>query len=247
MISLFDSKIVKNIKIAENYYKLSFRWKGEETPKPGQFITIYLGGILRKPFAISSFNKEKKIAEFIYQTIGERTKKLINRNDILNILGPLGNNFLNFINKKKNIIIVAGGIGLGPLLFLYNETKELFPLFIFGINNIKNIPFSLLKNTIICTDDGSEGFKGTVINYLESIKIEKDCIIFSCGPYKMLQACNNFSKKKGIDCFVSMEQIIGCGIGACLGCVIPVKGEKKFERICMEGPVFNSKKVIWKD
>jgi dihydroorotate dehydrogenase electron transfer subunit len=170
--------------------------------------------------------------------------------NIIDIIAPMGNTFITKAESETEYILAAGGIGLGPMLFLgeYLKARSADMKFIFGCRNRELVPHlqQLNKlNAVICTDDGSSGFRGTVTDYLNHIKVNTFSELFCCGPEPMLKACNDFSETNGIPCRVSMEQIMACSIGACMGCVIKVKSEKGFARVCKEGPVFNSRDVVW--
>lgn len=245
----FISKVISNKNIAEDYYEMEFQWD-VEAPLPGQFFTIRVSGqtapLLRRPFAFSGFKENR--GAMIYQIRGEGTRILQEKEpgDSLDIAGPFGN---AFSEAEKNIII-AGGIGVGPMLFWAQRLKEKKnPVkLIFGCRNSALVPRCESFNQVepvICTDDGSEGFKGNVTEYLTTLPAEeiKQSRLYSCGPHPMLKACHTFALEKKLDCFVSMEEIMACGVGACNGCI--VETTNGYVRVCKEGAIFNSKDIIW--
>lgn len=257
----FTSTVINLELIADDYYLLSFKWLIDTIPLAGQFLTIKTSDLssplLRRPFALSSFNETKKEASIFFQKIGIGTTLLsqFKIGDNIDILGPLGNSFSHFKTSEnsllKNHIVVAGGIGTGPMLFQADQLKKsgLEPLLIIGCRTSSLIPSTVLdKNidTVICTDDGSEGFHGNVVDYMKSVEeLEHNTVIYCCGPEPMLKGCHTYSKDNGIDCYVSLEQMMACGVGACMGCTCETVGEKKYARVCKDGPVFKSSEVKW--
>ena len=253
----FSSRITGNREIAENYFELSFSWNSKEPPKPGQFITVRgnLGTspLLRRPFAFSDYNSESGIAKIIYQRRGEATSILTNKRqeDSIDIIGPLGNSF-PLPPEGHSPVLVAGGIGLGPILFFskYLKASGREALLVFGARNRLLVP-QLLSDRAegslgveICTDDGSLGFRGNTADFLKGKDLE-NAEFYACGPYPMMKAVHGMAEEQDSDCWVSMEQIMACGVGACVGCAIEAKGERPYVRVCTEGPIFNSKELVW--
>ena len=246
-----DCRVISNREIAREYYELIFSWPLEKKPEPGQFLTVKPEGLplLRRPFAFSSYKDGN--AGIIYKTVGEATKEFskLSKNDLVSILAPLGNSFKE---PKKSAILVAGGIGLGPMIFTAVKYAELGlkPTLLIGARDKGLIPeLNLNKNieVIICTDDGSLGFKGNVAQYLESdgLDLLKSGEILACGPHIMLNACHNLALKYDVECQVSLEEMMACAVGACYGCVVETNLDEKYKRVCKDGPVFNSREIIW--
>jgi dihydroorotate dehydrogenase electron transfer subunit len=252
----FLSEIVSNKQINENFFELSFsKPSGPVDPLPGQFLTVRIPEskqpLLRRPFAFSNAND--KTCSIIYQVRGDATKalSLMKPGNLIDILGPIGKPF-TIPHGKVRAILAAGGIGLGPILFLssFLNEKGFDSTLIFGCKNANFIPEcdSFKKeNPVICTDDGSRGFKGTVRDYLETIKdvIDESTILYCCGPHPMLQSCQKYASERKIPCQVSVEQIMACGVGACMGCVVKVKSGTGYARACKDGPVFDSEELVW--
>lgn len=254
----FSSTIIKNVRICNDFFLLEFSWDPDATkPKPGQFLTIRITDnnfpLLRRPFAISSFDERLNTASIIYQRRGKGTDLLAAKvaQEQIDLIGPLGNSF-PMPNQHQKAVLVAGGIGLGPILFLSstlyhsNTASQL----IFGCRNQLFIPkYDLFESQlpVICTDDGSAGFQGTVSDYLLTIwsTISADTVFYSCGPNPMLQACHQLAQKNGLPSYVSVEQVMACGVGACMGCVVKVKQAPGYARACKEGPVFSSYDMVW--
>ncbi len=243
------SRITENRRISESFYELSIEYAGAP-PEPGQFITIRCGEgtspLLPRPFAVSDFRPgELKI---IYQLRGDGTKNLSKKakGESLGIISPLGNPFPVKIGDKKPVLI-GGGIGLGPILYLHKRFEELSkkPSTILGFRNASFIPadIPLSEGFSICTDDGSSGFGGTTADYLSKTENLDTKELFCCGPLPMLRACHKIALENNIRCWVSVEEIMACGVGACMGCAVKLKSG--YARACSEGPVFNSRDVEW--
>jgi len=252
------TSIISNDSISDCFYKMDFLWDDKSIPLPAQFCTIRVSNsstpLLRRPFAFASYNPNTKTASIIYKKIGPATQILSSKkkNEELDVIGPLGNSFIEFLpNQPSKIILIAGGTGIGPIFFFGQYLKQinLTPIVITGYRTKSNIPtidFSL--NPVICTDDGTEGISQTPIDYLENFIKEQtnNLILFCCGPKPLLFACHNWAQKKGINCFAAFEQTMACGVGACMGCVIKIKDkEESYARVCKEGPVFDTRRIIW--
>lgn len=229
-------------------------------PVPGQFftarVTTATTPLLRRPFAFSAFNATTRRTSCIYQIRGQGTELLsaLRAGDTLDIIAPLGKPFPLPTPPNQRVILVAGGIGLGPILFLARTLRQMGIEFIsiFGCRNAAQVPsLPELENreTIICTDDGSTGFHGNVAEYLNTIAstLNTTTTLYCCGPHPMLHACHQLSLQHHFLCFVSVEQIMACGVGACMGCAIKVPGPMHYVRACKEGPVFESKDILWEE
>jgi dihydroorotate dehydrogenase electron transfer subunit len=254
----FSGTIISNASICDGYFEMDFSWDaGAGQPEPGQFFTVRSSDssvpLLRRPFAFSAFDKKRGIAAFIYQKRGLGTEYLAakGKNDTIDIIGPLGKPF-PLPQKNQTPLLVAGGIGLGPVIFLGTALNNagLRSTLVFGCRTAANVPasaaFSLLQPHL-CTDDGTRGFKGTAIDYCSTLvkTIDSSTLLYACGPHPMLKSCHAFARDKGIVCHVSVEQIMACGVGACMGCVVKVNHEPGFARACVEGPVFDSRELSW--
>ncbi|NQU17164.1 MAG: dihydroorotate dehydrogenase electron transfer subunit [Candidatus Saganbacteria bacterium] len=257
------SRIINHQKLSDTYYKLTLESKEiSALAKPGQFVNILINHgtcpLLRRPFAIHRKNKDKEIFEVLYEVVGNGTMALSIKKigDELDILGPLGNGF-TIDQNKKTAIIVAGGIGIAPLVALAEETKSSNQTIYFitghGSNNAI-VCIDELKSmgieTILCTDDGTAGKKGTATKLLKDLLDNKlspisynQSTIYSCGPKAMLKATAAIAKSKQISCQVSLEEKLACGIGACLGC--SVKTKKGYKLVCKDGPVFDAEELVW--
>ncbi len=253
------ARIKSNKEISRDFFEMKFQLPDAgNTPNPGQFLTLRCSDstdpLLRRPFAFSAFNNNK-IAAIIYQKRGKATENLsgLKADGEVDLIYPLGNCFPTPDSGKKPVL-VSGGIGLGPMLYLYNELvqKSFAPLFIAGFRDSSLVPetgsFSPhAGGAVICTDDGSSGYSGSVIDYLKSLPPSqiKDAVFYTCGPYPMMKEVHLTALKSGCVCWTAMEQVMACGVGACMGCAIKVKGTPGFSRVCKEGPIYNSRVIEW--
>ncbi len=221
--------------------------------KPGQFCNIKVNNsltpFLRRPFSICDV--EEDVISFQFNLVGEGTKVLSTKEkgDLLNIIGPLGIGF-NYSENFENAIIVAGGIGAAPFPFLISNLANNVNVSSFiGGKSKKDLIKYKLKNIVVSTDDGSEGFNGNVVQLLESEihKYDKSKTkIFACGPNAMLRALSKFTIEKGFNCEISTESVMACGFGICQGCNIEGVNSDRFLLVCKDGPVFKAEDVkLW--
>lgn len=217
---------------------------------PGQFLHIAVPGhTLRRPISIAAVDQTAQTVTILFKKIGSGTESLatFNQGDILDVLGPSGNGFpIDDLNTSATVLLVGGGIGVPPLYFLGSRLKEI------GINVQAVIgfqskdyvfyekEFKVLGDTIVVTDDGSYGEKGFVTNVVDQVApFER---YYSCGPLPMLQAVTKtLGKTEG---YLSFEERMGCGVGACFACVVPTETAAGYKKICQDGPVFPANEVI---
>lgn len=251
-----DIEIISQKKISKDYFELKFSLPIEtELPRAGQFLTFAVSEssqpLLRRPFAFSSLQKEKNTASIIYQQRGEGTSLMTKwtREKKVSYLGPLGTVFPE-MSKNRHPVLLAGGIGTGPMLFLSQtlSEKKIVHTLIFGCRTQGMVPELMIPELCdyhICTDDGSVGFKGNVIEKLIELNI-KEPELFACGPLPMLKGAHILAQEQKCELYVSLEEMMGCAVGACMGCVVETSDDRKYVRVCKEGPVFNSKELRWK-
>lgn len=255
------AKLVKKEKLLDGLYKFSLETKEiVDIVKPGNFIEIRinenLDPFLRRPISIYNIEKEKGIIEIIFQVKGKGTELLSKKQegDFIDIIGPLGNGVFKF-EKHKNIAVIGGGIGIFPLYELTKEAKEL-NLNIDTYIGFRNKELVVLEkefentsnNLTITTDDGSYKNKGFAIDYLkENLKTKKVDCIYTCGPLPMIKAVKALAEENNIECQISLEEKMGCGLGVCLGCAVKTaessKEDPQYVHVCKDGPVFESKSV----
>lgn len=246
----YVATIVKNEKIAENIHAVTFALEEDCKVRCGQFGNISVGGthLLRRPIAICK--AEGREVTFCYQIKGEGTKKLkeMEAGTKVNVLMPLGNGFFAEENERK-IALVGGGVGVFPLISVlreYSSSKEISAYI--GYRNKGAVcgveEFEKTTKFVGVTDDGSYGEKMNAVQAFAAdfAKGNRPDVVFACGPTPMLRALKMFVEKENIPCYVSLEERMGCGIGACLVCVCDLTNGKK-ARVCKDGPVFNVNEV----
>lgn len=253
------AELVSKEMLVEGIYKFAIKAKEiASVAKAGQFLEIKVSDtiepFLRRP--ISIFNIDGENVEFIFQVKGRGTELLSNKKvgDKIDVLGPLGKG--NFTVKEySNVAIIGGGIGTYPLYELAKELKGKSNTTMYmGFRNKELVTLEkefeeVTNNVVITTDDGSYKQKGFALEVLkEDCKNEKPDIIYACGPLPMLKAVQEFANSENIRCEMSLEERMGCGIGACVGCNVRIvtdnPEEVKYNYVCQHGPVFDSKKVI---
>jgi dihydroorotate dehydrogenase electron transfer subunit len=240
-------QVTENVFVEKNIFKITI-----ELPQisrhstAGQFCEIKVSDgltpLLRRPFSISFVNGKE--VTFLIEIKGVGTEMLARTKpgELLNVLGPLGKGF-NTDGNFETAVLVAGGIGVAPFPFLTQKLKEEKRIFTFlGSRTKTQIVSDGLENILIATDDGSAGAKGTVVQLLEK-EIEKfkqsKLKIFACGPNPMLKALKELTTKHMLDCEVSTESNMACGIGLCQGCAIKSAVSDGYFLVCKDGPVFN--------
>lgn len=248
--------VVLQKEIAKDIYDLRVKSGLATDCLPGQFAGIYPPSdahLLMRPISICEAGSEG-IIRFVYRIAGEGTALLsvLKEGDQVDVLGPLGNGFPLEEAKGKKVAVMGGGIGIPPMLYTAGQLK--------GISDRTEIylgyrdanlfladEFKPFGEVVIATEDGSEGHKGNVLGALKERDFTPD-VIMACGPMPMLRAIKKYAEENHITAFISLEERMACGVGACLGCVC--KTVKKDEhshvnnaRICTEGPVFDASDV----
>lgn len=268
-------KILENKKVAAHAYRMRFLAPMiAKTAKPGQFIMVrVMDGfqpLLRKPFGVHSV-KDSSI-DILYEVIGEGTKLLAQKKpgEYLDIIGPIGN---GFDLASGPHILVAGGMGVAPLIFLAERLRKVKSkkakvknLVLLGARTKSHVlcekEFKKLGCDVkIATDDGSSGHKGYVTDLLKdaakrwghsagttrkSREVSPQgvpIIVYACGPRMMLREISRISDRYEMPTQVSLEEHMSCGFGACLGCVVSTTDG--YKRVCKEGPVFDARQIIW--
>ncbi|MDD3693441.1 MAG: dihydroorotate dehydrogenase electron transfer subunit [Oscillospiraceae bacterium] len=227
-----------------------------KSARAGQFVNVLCNGLtLRRPISLCGFNREQGTLRLVFEVRGKGTDWLsgLKTGDRLDIIGPLGHGFTLY-DKNKKAVIVGGGIGLPPLVVLANHYGENATV----ISGFRTSSAAILQSdlantgatTILCTDDGSAGFHGFTTQALDDYLINNACdVIYTCGPKIMMRGIARLAQENGIVCQVSLEERMGCGVGACLCCVCATKDSKgkHFKRVCVNGPVFMATEVEWND
>jgi dihydroorotate dehydrogenase electron transfer subunit len=238
----FMSTAISNRQVAANTYLLTLEC-GMDSYCPGQFVMLKApspGAFLRRPLGIMEL--KDGVLVLLYKTRGEGTIALsmLKEGETVSVIGPLGNGFN--IDGEGQVVYVAGGIGLPPLVSLYNRLKK--GKFLIGARSDEDIPFDYIPGKAeIATEDGSVGYKGMVTELLSVMHLKNPSTIFACGPLAMLKEVAVLSKNMGIPCQVSLEERMACGFGVCSGCVVRTATGNK--SVCASGPVFNAEEIIW--
>lgn len=219
------------------------------SPQPGQFYMLQAGTtcdpLLKRPFSI--FRQTENSLQFLYRVRGKGTRCIagMKEGDTVQVLGPLGN---GYPLPDGDFIAVAGGIGFASLFPLLERRPGKAHLF-YGARNVDELVMleeaqALSKELYVAADDGSAGEKGLITDLLSSrLPALGSGLVYACGPTPMLRALRDLAAAKGLKGYVSLEEHMACGVGACLGCVVKtVSGQK---RVCKEGPVFAVEDVIW--
>ena len=239
------------------FYWLELEFPGDyPAVLPGQYLNLKLSSALfRRPFGVVGFRRDgnASVVELYYGVIGEATQEMSDRRpgDLVDCLGPLGTSYA--VDSSRPAILVAGGRGAAPLLYLYQLLKEAghdVVRFAFGAASAGML-FGLDRldeeNLFVSTDDGSAGFRGTIIAALRTREewLADDGVLYTCGPEKFLAATAGLAAEYGLGCQVSLEGVYACGLGLCRGCAVPLKNEERFMMQCCEGPVMDATLVDW--
>lgn len=255
------ARVTDNRQVVKDHFKLTFSSDYISShAEPGQFVEIRVSNdtdpLLRRPFSFHVINKDSKTVEVLYRMIGKGTGLLsaLQINDFVDVLGPLGNGFK--IDASKDVaVFVGGGAGIAPLLAGAAEAKKLGIKAVYSIMGMNTRSMVLCEaafkelgvETIVTTDDGSYGRKGVasdiLLELLSSHLSSLTSHLYACGPHPMLKAVAEIAEQFKLDCQLSLEEWMACGIGACKGCAVMTRSGYKM--VCKDGPVFDSKELIW--
>jgi dihydroorotate dehydrogenase electron transfer subunit len=248
--------IVKKNEALNNQYSLLILTSPEKLPDmlPGQFVEVRVDNspstFLRRPISINYVDYEKNELWLLIQIVGDGTRKMceLKAGEILNLLIPLGNSFSLPENKTSKLLLVGGGVGIAPLLFMGSYLKEMgySCSFLLGGRSKDNLlqlcEFERFGDVYTTTEDGSHGERGFVTQH-SLLNDSNFDLIYSCGPTPMMKAIASYAAKTGTNCEVSLENTMACGIGSCLCCVTDTT--EGHLCVCTEGPVFNITKLKW--
>ena len=254
MKKITDFRLIEKKEWAKSTYLLLQSDESLEDIKAGQFVQVKVDDAahtyLRRPISIHDVDYQNRTITLLVQRVGEGTNKISDTeiNDTLNIIYPLGNGFTMPEDKNAKVVLVGGGIGIAPMYYLGKVLKEkgLEPVFVLGGRSKEDLimldKFSSVGEVYITTNDGSLGEQGFVTQH-SVWKEKKFDMIYTCGPKPMMMAVANLARENNICCEVSLENLMACGLGACLCCV-----ENTIEGhvcVCKEGPVMNINKLLW--
>ena len=252
MPDIFDCSIVFKERLADSVYAITVSSPDiTNAARAGQFVNIKCGegSLLRRPLSICSIDDDE--LRFVFEVKGEGTRWLSGRvpGQSIDIFGPLGNGF-NI--PRGNIVVVGGGIGSPPMLFVA-ESSEGDVTAVLGFRDSRKIILktefeSACNQVFFTTDDGSFGTQGTVAQPLQEL-LESGGFdaVLACGPRPMLSAVADICKQRGVPCQVSLEERMGCGVGACVvcACLTVIDGAEGVSRVCRDGPVFYAEDIRW--
>lgn len=254
--------VVAHRDLGSNIFIISLQLKLNEFPLPGTFIHIKVADsndpLLRRPFSIYDYDQEQGVVDILYKIFGRGTRVLAKTRtgDILDVLGPLGNSFVEAENER-NLILVGGGVGIPPLYLLAKRCRQKSDsepqiTFLCGLadaneqvmaQRLDKLPLDLHYST----DNGSLGYHGLVTDLLRQQLADgnrdNDSLVCACGPSPMLKEISRICHEKKVRCLISLESIMPCGVGTCLGCVVKKSRGDGYYRVCREGPVFPAEEV----
>ncbi len=264
------AKITENSRVGPGFYKICIKSAYlSRNSRPGQFIEVLCSDgsevFLRRPLGVHKITRVG--IEMLYEVAGKGTELLSHKKKggTLDVIGPLGNGFSidhrPKIADQRPIVLVAGGIGVAPLVALAEKIvhgKEIIVLIgackkahILCDNDFRKIGAKVM----VATEDGSMGRKGLITEALDDLLWSADCgpsTIYACGPTGMLRAVSSIASKYDIPCQVSLEEKMACGVGVCLGCPVKIKTQYpkpntqyEYKVVCKDGPVFDSKEILW--
>ena len=224
-----------------------------EQAKAGQFIGVYpkdRSALLPRPISICQVSDKKDALRIVYRIAGQGTAEFSSytEGDSVEILGTLGNGFPTEAAEGKKVFLMGGGIGIPPMLELAKELS-CKKTAVLGYRDVLflNEEFAPYADVVLATEDGSAGTKGNVLDAIRENGLQAD-VIMACGPTPMLRAIKAYAQEHGIECYLSLEEKMACGVGACLACVCKSKevdghSHVHNKRICKDGPVFKAEEV----
>jgi len=266
--------IEENLPAIPEHFLLRIKLNPEfPTPTPGQFVMVRTSGgtepLLARPLSVFGFHRrtDHVVMELLCRMAGLGTSLLsqMRSGDRLKVLGPLGRGF-TLPGGVRHVVFIAGGVGVAPLVYLLHDRfvriesgQDIQKSFYLGARSSELLAgLDQLEGFCklgICTDDGSLGYRGQVTELLRREVIEgitemddrNHTLIYACGPTPMIRSLGSLLRNHPIRCQVSLEERMACGLGACLGCAVAVRdenGNKAYQRVCKDGPVFDLGKVL---
>jgi dihydroorotate dehydrogenase electron transfer subunit len=264
--------VVRNRKVRPLYYALEMDCPlVAETIQPGQFVMLRvskaLSPLLRRPFSICKSypthppqSTKRGHIVILYKKVGKGTERMTGwrKGEEVDLIGPLGNGFtLPPSLASSHVILIGGGVGIASLYPLAKVVKSRQLSILVGGRTGEDIlwPYDsgrLKQDLLIATEDGSLGFKGTVIDLFLTLRTDPDReenrYLYACGPMEMLKRLSDLTRSKGLTAQASLEARMACGFGACWGCVIKTKDPSApYQRVCKDGPVFDLKEILWEE
>ena len=252
-----NAVVASQEQLADGIYSMWIQTQAADTAKPGQFISMYTtdgSKLLPRPISICEIDRTRGMLRVVYRVTGENTGteqfSKLKSGDTIPVIGPLGNGFPYEKAEGKKVFLMGGGIGVPPMLELAKQTKCEKKQILAGYRDAQTFlkeEFEANGELYISTEDGSVGTKGNVMDAIRENGLKAD-MIYACGPTPMLRAIKQYAEEQGIECYISLEERMACGIGACLACVCRSKEKDAHsnvnnKRICKDGPVFLATEV----
>ena len=249
--------LVSQEQLADGIFSMWIQTKAADTAKPGQFISMYTNDgskLLPRPISICEIDVVNGRLRVVYRVTGENTGteqfSKLEAGDTIPVVGPLGNGFPYEKAAGKKVFLMGGGIGVPPILELAKQMECEKKQIVVGYRDAQTFlkeEFEQNGEVYISTEDGSVGTKGNVMDAIRENALDAD-MIYACGPTPMLRAIKAYAEENNIECYISLEERMACGIGACLACVCKSKEKDHHsnvnnKRICKDGPVFLSTEV----
>ncbi len=252
-------KVISQREIAPAIFDLWIETGLAKDVKPGQFVGVFpkdKSTLLPRPISICEVNADRTALRIVYRIAGQGTKEFsgYQAGEEVQVLGVLGNGFPMEQGFGKKVFLMGGGIGIPPMLQLAKELaaadQQVTVQSIMGYRDAQTflkVELEQYGKVYVATEDGSVGTKGNVMDAIRENALEAD-VIFACGPMPMLRAIKKYAEEKGIPAYISLEEHMACGVGACLGCVVKTKEVDHHShvhnaRICTDGPVFEAGEV----
>lgn len=246
----FRARVLENAAVKGDHRLLVFSPLTETAgARPGQFYMLGTGPgvepLLKRPFCF--FGQEGNRISVLYRVCGKGTERLahVGAGEELSLLGPLGNSY-PLPGAKRTPLVVAGGTAIASVLPLIRKLNRR-AVVVYGAGSEGGLVMteelrSVAGELHLCTEDGSSGRKGTVLDVIGDMETGKDHVLYACGPRAMTQAVAGFAAERALTGYVSLEEYMACGIGACMGCVVLTR--KGYRRVCREGPIFKLEEIM---
>lgn len=254
--------------LAEGIYDMWIKTDLAEAAKPGQFLMVYphsAATLLPRPISICEVRRDENRLRIVYRVAGKGTAEFASyrEGEPISVMGTLGNGFPIEEAAGKRVFLMGGGIGIPPMLGLAQalaestdaakESGQAAPISVHAVLGYRDSALFLKEeferrvNVVVATEDGSVGTKGNIMDAVRENALTAD-VIYACGPMPMLRAVKQYASEAGIPAYISLEERMACGVGACLGCVCKTKqvdahSHVKNARVCTEGPVFLAEDV----